>query len=267
MSCARILQDARKMQGVSQFELALRLGVSQRHVSFVETGRARPSRTLIVQWIREAGAPSHLLGPALRAAGYANDLDPQRLPRRDADAQVNAAAAVLATQSPFPVVVFNEDWTIRGLNDAGGWLAGELMPGCWQRAMAATAPVDMIDTAGDRDGLIMAMSNPAEAAASLLGQLEVEALRRTELRDRVDAFADSVRSRWRIPPRAQLIADMRTSREFAFAHRIGKLRFLTVQSVLGHADSTAPGLRIEQWLPADRETRQAMLRAALDYDF
>ena len=45
------LQQSRKARRVSQLELSLRMGVSQRHVSFVESGRAKPSRELLVAWL------------------------------------------------------------------------------------------------------------------------------------------------------------------------------------------------------------------------
>jgi transcriptional regulator with XRE-family HTH domain len=47
------LQTARKSRRLSQLELALRMGVSQRHVSFVESGRAQPSRELLLAWLQE----------------------------------------------------------------------------------------------------------------------------------------------------------------------------------------------------------------------
>ena len=51
------LQTARKSKRLSQLELALRMGVSQRHVSFVESGRAQPSRELLLSWLHELQAP------------------------------------------------------------------------------------------------------------------------------------------------------------------------------------------------------------------
>jgi DNA-binding XRE family transcriptional regulator len=63
------LQTARKSKRLSQLELALRMGVSQRHVSFVESGRAQPSRELLLSWLHELQAPLALRNVAL-AAGW-----------------------------------------------------------------------------------------------------------------------------------------------------------------------------------------------------
>lgn len=65
------LQTARKSKRLSQLELALRMGVSQRHVSFVESGRARPSRELLLSWLHELQAPLALRNVALQQAGFA----------------------------------------------------------------------------------------------------------------------------------------------------------------------------------------------------
>lgn len=65
------LQTARKSKRLSQLELALRMGVSQRHVSFVESGRAQPSRELLLNWLHELQAPLALRNVALQQAGFA----------------------------------------------------------------------------------------------------------------------------------------------------------------------------------------------------
>ena len=61
------LQTARKSKRLSQLELALRMGVSQRHVSFVESGRAQPSRELLLSWLHELQAPLALRNVALQS--------------------------------------------------------------------------------------------------------------------------------------------------------------------------------------------------------
>jgi transcriptional regulator with XRE-family HTH domain len=70
-SLSEALQRVRKALRVSQLELALQLGISQRHVSFVENGRSRPSRELLIAWLRALEAPLVLSNEALLSAGYA----------------------------------------------------------------------------------------------------------------------------------------------------------------------------------------------------
>ncbi len=65
------LRQVRKARQISQLELSLRLGISQRHVSFVESGRAKPSRELLAAWLQELEAPLVLQHQAMLQAGYA----------------------------------------------------------------------------------------------------------------------------------------------------------------------------------------------------
>jgi transcriptional regulator with XRE-family HTH domain len=65
------LRQVRGARRVSQLELSMRLRVSQRHVSFVESGRARPSRELLAAWLEELDAPLSLRNEAMLQAGFA----------------------------------------------------------------------------------------------------------------------------------------------------------------------------------------------------
>jgi len=60
-----ILRQARKATRLSQHTLSLRVGVSQRHMRFVESGRARPSRELLMAWLQELHAPLVLRNAAM----------------------------------------------------------------------------------------------------------------------------------------------------------------------------------------------------------
>ena len=65
------LREVRKACRLSQLELSLRLGVSQRHISFVESGRAKPSRELLMAWLQELETPLVLRNEIMLQAGYA----------------------------------------------------------------------------------------------------------------------------------------------------------------------------------------------------
>ena len=62
------LQQARRARRLSQLELSMRLLVSQRHVSFVESGRAKPSRELLMAWLQALDALCHEIETATRRA-------------------------------------------------------------------------------------------------------------------------------------------------------------------------------------------------------
>jgi transcriptional regulator with XRE-family HTH domain len=122
------LQIARKSKRISQLELALRMGVSQRHVSFVESGRAQPSRELLLSWLHELQAPLALRNVALQQGGFApvyrgSELsDAVLAPVRD------ALGRLLAAHDPMPAMVIDAAWNVLQMNRGAQWLALTLMP-------------------------------------------------------------------------------------------------------------------------------------------
>lgn len=94
----------------------MRLHVSQRHVSFVESGRARPSRELLAAWLEELGAPLVLRNEAMLRAGYAPAYS--SVPLHDpALAEANhALERLLGAHDPLPALVIDAGWNVLRLN-------------------------------------------------------------------------------------------------------------------------------------------------------
>ncbi|MDH4109779.1 MAG: helix-turn-helix domain-containing protein [Gammaproteobacteria bacterium] len=65
------LREARKMRRMSQLELSMRVGVLQRHMSFVENGSSNPNRELLMAWLQELEAPLAVRNAAMIQAGHA----------------------------------------------------------------------------------------------------------------------------------------------------------------------------------------------------
>ena len=143
MKLGRILHHARTERGFSQLELALRLDISQRHVSFVENGRTGASRELIRNWMSEADAAAPLTNAALLAAGYAAHELTAGAPVAAWDKTVRAALdTMLPAHEPYPAIVFDADWFMRAFNSLGRWLCAIGMPEYWTEF-------------GDKDGFDM----------------------------------------------------------------------------------------------------------------
>ena len=137
------LQQTRRARRLSQLELSMRLGISQRHVSFVETGRARPSRPLLLAWLTALDAPLVVRNAALLQAGYAPAYSAAPL-GDPALAQANAALLeLLRAHDPMPALVLDAHWNLLHANRGGQWLAATLMPGAVE--MLAGAPLNMLD--------------------------------------------------------------------------------------------------------------------------
>ena len=113
-----MLRTWRRRRGASQLALALQSGVSQRHVSFLESGRARPSREMVVQLTTALDVPLRQRNAMLLAAGFApayresNLGAPELLPVR------KAIDHMLKQQEPYPAVVIDRLWNLLQANDA-----------------------------------------------------------------------------------------------------------------------------------------------------
>jgi transcriptional regulator with XRE-family HTH domain len=113
-----MLRTWRRRRGASQLALALQSGVSQRHVSFLESGRARPSREMVVQLSTALDVPLRQRNAMLLAAGFApayretNLAAPELLPVR------KAIDHMLRQQEPYPAVVIDRLWNLIQANEA-----------------------------------------------------------------------------------------------------------------------------------------------------
>src|SRR5687768_13430260 len=103
---------------MSQLSLALEANVSPRHVSFVETGRAAPSREMVLQLAAALDVPLRERNALLLAAGFAPLYKESTLDTPELRAVRRALDAILAKQEPYPAVVMNRRWDILTSNGA-----------------------------------------------------------------------------------------------------------------------------------------------------
>lgn len=255
------LQTARKSKRLSQLELALRMGVSQRHVSFVESGRAQPSRELLLNWLHELQAPLALRNVALKQAGFApvyrgSELaDAVLAPVRDALAQL------LQAHDPLPAMVMDAAWNVLQMNCGAQWLATTLMP--WVADLPPGTPINMIDAMLHPEGMTKHITNLEEVAPALLAHMRDDASVVPDILPRVEQLAQQMQQRLgkrvlAVWPRQ--MAPVLTTR---FATRHGELAFFSMFSTFGTPqDITLASLRVEHVFPADAATR-AVLSAQL----
>src|SRR5687768_12719261 len=107
-----VLRYWRDVRGMSQLALAIEADVSPRHVSFVETGRARPSREMVLQLAIALDVPHRERNGLLLAAGYAPMYRESSLEAPELRAVRVALDAILAKHEPFPAVVMNRCWDV-----------------------------------------------------------------------------------------------------------------------------------------------------------
>jgi transcriptional regulator with XRE-family HTH domain len=125
-SIGPLLREWRERRRLSQLELALDAGISARHLSFVETGRSKPGRDMLVRILEQLEVPFREQNRLLLASGHAPAFpersldDPELLPVREALDQI------LAGHEPYPAVVVDRAWNLVAANPAMLGLAEEV---------------------------------------------------------------------------------------------------------------------------------------------
>ncbi len=129
----RILRSWRTRRRMSQLELALASGVSQRHVSFLESGRARPSRGMIAQLTETLEVPLRDRNAWLTAAGFAPIFRARPLEDPQMAGVLAAVRLLLTNSEPFPAIALDRAWNIRLSNGAFDRLTALLGDDLWVR--------------------------------------------------------------------------------------------------------------------------------------
>jgi transcriptional regulator with XRE-family HTH domain len=117
-----MLRAWRRRRGASQLALALQSGVSQRHVSFLESGRAKPSREMVVQLSTALDVPLRQRNTMLLAAGFAPVYRESSLGAPELTPVRQAIARMLKQQEPYPAVVIDRLWNLLDANEAAAAL-------------------------------------------------------------------------------------------------------------------------------------------------
>jgi len=256
----QLVKQWRERRRMSQLALATEAEISARHLSFVETGRTRPSEGMLLHLCRALDVPPRARNELLTAAGYAPLYRETQL---DAPAMAQVKQALdflLRQQEPYPAMVLDRRWNILATNAAMGRVVGLLLAG---DAAAAGAP-NAMRLCFHPQGLRPAIVNWDATAAALIQWLHRDVLRTGDeeiraLRDELLAYPGVPRD-WEA-----LDLDAPTAPFLAIEMRKGEARFsfFTLLASLGTPyDITLHELRIECFFPADAATEAALRRLA-----
>jgi transcriptional regulator with XRE-family HTH domain len=256
------LQKARKASRLSQLELSLRMGISQRHISFVESGRSKPSRALLLAWLQVLEAPLTVRNAALLQAGFAPAYSAALLSSHDLAQANEALSALLNAHDPMPALVIDAHWNLVRSNQGASWLMKSIMP--WITTDLLKQPINMLDSLANPDGLAKTISNFHEIGPILLARLRDEATVVPELKPKVEAFALLVKQKLSNDASKPIVSSennsisspMMTTR-FNTSH--GELSFFTMFTTFGTPqDITLASLRVEHLFAADETTRKIL---------
>ena len=111
-----LLRKWRQRRRLTQLELALEAGVSTRHLSFVETGRSRPGRAMLLRVLERLEVPFREQNQVLLAAGHAPAFPERRLDDPDLAPVREAIDVILKRHEPYPAVAFDRGWNLVAAN-------------------------------------------------------------------------------------------------------------------------------------------------------
>ena len=164
-----LLREWRLRRSLSQLELALDAAVSSRHVSFLETGRARPSREMLLRLAEHLEVPLRERNALLLAAGYAPVYGERPIQTAEMEPVRRALDRFLRAHEPYPAVVIDRHHTLIAANDATQLLlegvAAELLE----------APANVLRISLHPQGMAPRIANLAQWSAHLLTRLRREA--------------------------------------------------------------------------------------------
>lgn len=132
-SFPEVLRQWRQKRRLSQLELGLSSGVSQRHISFLESGRARPSREMILKISETLSVPLRDRNVWLMAAGFAPVFRARPLEDPDMGLVMSAVHKMLQNHEPFPAIAVDRAWNIRLANRPFEQMSAMLGAEMWTR--------------------------------------------------------------------------------------------------------------------------------------
>jgi len=251
-----LLREWRTRRRMSQLDLAVGAEISQRHLSFLESGRAQPSREMVMHLAEHLAIPLRERNALLLAAGYAPTYRERPLSDPDLEAARAAVELVLAAHEPFPALAVDRHWSLVLANRA----AQHFMTGI--DASLLTPPINVLRIGLHPQGMGPRVANYREWRRHVLERLQRQ----------VDVSGD--------PVLAELMQELKSYPEpegstdpvatpapdfagVAVPMRLktpaGVLSFLSTTTVFGTpVDITLSELAIETFLPADVTTAQAL---------
>jgi len=249
------LREWRQRRRLSQLDLALEAEISTRHLSFLETGRASPSRDMVLHLAERLDMPLRERNALLVAAGFAPVFSERRL---DDPALLQARQAmelVLAGHEPYPALAIDRHWNLVASNKAVPPLLAGVDPSLLQ------APVNVLRLSLHPLGLAPRIANHAQWRAHLLERLRRQIEVSADpvlggLLDELEAYPAPAGAGMlsAVPDYAGVVVP------FQLMTDDGLLSFISTTTVFGTpVDVTLSELALESFFPADAATA-AMLR-------
>ena len=258
-----LVREWRERRRLSQLALALDAGVSTRHLSCLETGKARPSREMVERLAERLDVPLRERNTLLLAAGFAPAYPEHRLDDPALGPARRVVDRVLAGHEPYPALAIDRHWTLLAANRA----VAPLLAGVAQELLRP--PVNVLRLSLHPEGLAPRIANLGQWRAHLLERL------RRQVEVTADAALAGLAAELAAYPAPAAPAPGSGSgsgsgSDFAgiavplvLRTGTGTLAFLSTTTVFGTpVEVTLAELAIEAFFPADTATAEALRRRA-----
>jgi transcriptional regulator with XRE-family HTH domain len=245
------LRAWRGRRRLSQLDLALDAEISARHLSFLETGRSRPSRPMLLKLAERLHIPARERNQLLVAAGFAPSLPERSLDDPAMAAARRAVDLVLAAYEPFPALAVDRHWHMVAANEGAKGLLVGIAP------FLLEPPVNVLRLSLHPEGAAPRIVNLAEWRAHVFRRLE------EQIEASADAGLAALLDELRAYPggTARGSADSLGGVAVPLVLRTGQgdLSFLSTTTMFGTPiDITLAELAIEAFLPADSRTLELL---------
>jgi len=248
------LRHWRQRRRLSQLELSLQAGLSARHLSCLETGRALPSREMVLRLVERLAVPLRERNAALVAAGFAPLYPEHRLDEPAAEAVRRAVEVLLAAHEPFPALAIDRHWNMVAHNAAVPPLLEGVAPAL------LTPPINVLRLSLHPQGLAPRIVNLAAWRAHLFERL------RRQIEVSGDAQLSVLLQELMASPAGGADADESAADDLGglvvplrLRTAAGELSFIGTVTVFGTpVDVMLSELAIESLFPADAHTAQVL---------
>jgi transcriptional regulator with XRE-family HTH domain len=249
-----LVRDWRRRRRLSQLDLALEAGISARHLSFVETGRAKPSAEMVLHLAEELDVPLRERNRLLLAAGYAPVYEERALDDPEMQPVHEAVQLVLDGHDPYPAITVDHGWALVAHNRG----AAHILAGLPEHLLAP--PVNVLRASLHPEGLAPRIVNLAQWKAHLLERLDRQVVLTGDpalrtLYDELDAYpapADDGAAAHGLAPNDVVVPLVLDAGD-------AELRFFSTVTTFGTPiDITVEELVIESFFPADAATADVL---------
>lgn len=257
-----VLREWRQRRRLSQLALALDAGVSQRHLSFVESGRAQPSREMVLRLAEQLAVPLRERNRLLLTAGYAPSFGERSLDDPALEPVRLAVERVLEAHAPYPAIAVDRHWNLVAANGSVAPILACAAPPLLQ------SPVNVLRLSLHPDGLAPRIVNLRQWGRQLLERLQ----RQVEVSGdpKLDELLSELRTYSLAPGRGGSSGPHGVRDDggdvfipFQLATDDGSvLSFIGTTMVFGTpVDVTVSELAVECFFPADAETAERLRNA------